>query len=662
MRIVRAALLLAIVLWLFGSAPRAQDLQSEVSPAHVAVVEGAASLTRDSERDEVIMGSLLVPGDRIRTDRGRVEILFPDGSALDLDEFTSLELISPTRFRVTEGRLLLSVPGAARPSEAVRFAIDTPSASAETYGPGEYRLSMLTSPSGLQTELAVIRGSAALINDRGTMPLRSAERSLAWDGSAPSFPQTFNSARFDAFDRWAGALREDRLSRLSSQYLPPDLRVYGGALDRHGSWQYDAPYGNVWYPNVDEDWRPYSDGSWAPVPSYGWTWIGVSSWAWPTHHYGRWGYERSRWFWIPDERWAPAWVSWGSAPGYVSWSPLGFDDRPLYGFSAASRSNGVGWTVVARDHFDGPRRNVRQYAISPRGLPPNTPLVTQSAAPLPPSRSARRRVTGAPLPNATSASPTPATGARRGSAAPRDREGPPATLPRVTEFGGAPIAERPVNGRDRSRAAAPPQAGPLSSPESSTPRAVPRGTWPDPAGPSTTVIYSTTPPPRRLDPADRIGPVAGPGPSPRATPSAPEMAPIPRAPDVPARPEIRDAWRPSRRSVPRPSDTAPDLPSTPPSTPRRAAQSTPYSAPPDPTPDPTPASEPPRPRDERGHQDSARAPSSTPPPDEGRRPSAGRAVPRNEGARDGGDTGQGHRESGPSGGDDRPSRGSRRPR
>src|SRR5205814_1433611 len=78
---------------------------------------------------------------------------------------------------------------------------------------------------------------------------------------------------------------------------------------------------------------PYYYGDWSPIRSYGWTWIGLDVWSWPTHHYGRWGYERSRWFWIPNRTWGPAWVSWAAAPGYVSWCPLGFDSRPVFALS-----------------------------------------------------------------------------------------------------------------------------------------------------------------------------------------------------------------------------------------------------------------------------------------------------------------------------------------
>jgi hypothetical protein len=196
-------------------------------------------------------------------------------------------------------------------------------------------------------------------------------------------PQAFNSARFDAFDLWSAARRSARMgSAASAQYLPSDLQMYGGTLDRSGAWQYEAPYGYVWYPTVDQDWRPYYDGYWSSIRPYGWTWIGFDVWAWPTHHYGRWGLAQNRWFWIPERHWNAAWVSWGAAPGYVSWCPLGFNNRPVLGLSLTTGNSWAGWVVVPRTHFGW--SNVRQWAIAPHRLPATTPLVVQASAPVPP--------------------------------------------------------------------------------------------------------------------------------------------------------------------------------------------------------------------------------------------------------------------------------------
>ncbi len=87
---------------------RAQNLPLDSPPAHLAVVDGIASLERDgSGAQPAAEGMPFVPGDRLRTERGRVELLFPDGTALDLDEFTVLELSAIDRLQLFEGRRAL---------------------------------------------------------------------------------------------------------------------------------------------------------------------------------------------------------------------------------------------------------------------------------------------------------------------------------------------------------------------------------------------------------------------------------------------------------------------------------------------------------------------------------------------------------------------------
>jgi hypothetical protein len=383
-----------------ASALSAQDISEAPPPAHIAFVDGSVTVDREDQTQIGVASMPLVAGDRLRTTRGRAEVLFPDGTALDIDEFSSVELQAPTLLRITNGRMMLTVSGASDPSSAAHFQIDTPTASATTDGPGVYRVAVLSGPSGMQTELAIVRGAGALMTEYGSTMLRGGERSVAWDNAAPSHPQAFNSARFDAFDHWASARRDARLgSTTSAQHLPTDLRMYGGTFDRNGAWQYEAPHGYVWYPAVDAGWRPYYNGYWSSIPFYGWTWVGTDVWTWPTHHYGRWGHSRNRWFWIPDRRWATAWVSWGAAPGYVSWCPLGFDGRPVFALSLNSGNPWAGWVVIPRRRFGSRDRYVHQYAVSPRTLPANTPFVVHTAPPVAPAHAvARRMVGGEPAP------------------------------------------------------------------------------------------------------------------------------------------------------------------------------------------------------------------------------------------------------------------------
>src|SRR5690348_13705936 len=102
-RLLLTVLVIPLVLPVVSTAQQPFDA---TPPAYVAVVAGAATLDRDDQSQVVSAGIPLVPGDRLRTGRGRVEVLFPDGSALDVDEFSSLELLDGTLLRLTEGRLL----------------------------------------------------------------------------------------------------------------------------------------------------------------------------------------------------------------------------------------------------------------------------------------------------------------------------------------------------------------------------------------------------------------------------------------------------------------------------------------------------------------------------------------------------------------------------
>ena len=269
--------------------------QEAPPPAYLAVVEGVATIEHSNgESEPAVRDMPFVEGDRLRTENGRVEIQFPDGTAIEVGEDSLVEALSPTRVRLLAGTM----------------------------------------------------------------------------------------------DHIQRAAPPDAQPPMSGSYLPQDLQAYGNTFDRYGSWQYAAPYGYVWYPTVAPGWRPYYYGRWYSAPVYGWTWLGVDPWAYPTHHYGRWGYARNAWFWIPGRTWGAAWVSWGAAPDYVSWCPLGFDNRAVFALSVNSydswrRGGGhwFGWTVMSRSHFGGRGYDAHRYAVDSRSLPSDTPFIVSSRPP-----------------------------------------------------------------------------------------------------------------------------------------------------------------------------------------------------------------------------------------------------------------------------------------
>jgi hypothetical protein len=357
---------------------RTPELASGPPPAHIAYIEGRAFIDREGRSDEAAINMPLADGDRLRVDDGRVEIILPDGSMLHLDQQTTVDALAPDLWRLMRGRVILTVRGVSDASRAVRYQIDAAAASVRTDGPGEFRVWASETDRGRDIELAVSRGQATLANELGAQPLRAGERSYAREGFAPSAPQYFNSARWDAFDRWSATRRDTSLAVTSSQYLPDELGVYASSFDQYGTWRVDPTYGNVWYPTVGADWRPYSAGYWQTYPAWGSFWIGSDPWGWPTHHYGRWGFSIGfGWYWMPSNAWAPAWVYWGVSSNYVSWCALGYNNYPVYGnwgvygsYYGRGHDPWRGWNVMPRQHF-GAGMPVQRYGVDGHGLPPN---------------------------------------------------------------------------------------------------------------------------------------------------------------------------------------------------------------------------------------------------------------------------------------------------
>ena len=356
------------------------------APANLAYVEGGVELTHEGVSERADPPTLLEDGDIIRTPSGRAEIIFSDGTILHLDYNTEIELLAPDRVRLLRGRALFRVSAAA----AHDYVVDTPAAIVRLAPRGEYGIGADDQRGDL--DLTVARGAADVDDGTSRSSLRAGERlSLAGPGARPLF-QPYNAARFDAFERWSSDRTNGFAATTSAASLPYELRAYGPVLDQNGRWDYVEPYGQVWFPSVGVAWRPYYHGAWG-YTHHGWTWHGRDRWAWPTHHYGRWGFTGSFWYWIPAKVWGPAWVVWGGAPGYVSWSPLGWNGLPVIGFGHHGYVGPYGpynpwraWTVVPRQHF-GYRRAVRLHAIdggrlddsirrgwSVQALPPATPL------------------------------------------------------------------------------------------------------------------------------------------------------------------------------------------------------------------------------------------------------------------------------------------------
>jgi len=129
-------------------------------------------------------------------------------------------------------------------------------------------------------------------------------------------------------------------------------------LSPYGSWFELAPYGTVWSPYYDAGWRPYTFGRWV-YTDWGWMWLSTDRFGGAPYHYGRWTYDGAYgWVWVPDQVWAPSWVSWRYGDGWVGWAPLPPDVRwqpgsglEMSGVDLDSRIDSQLWTFVSEGDF-----------------------------------------------------------------------------------------------------------------------------------------------------------------------------------------------------------------------------------------------------------------------------------------------------------------------
>ena len=292
----------------------------------LAMVDGAAlARARRAASSRPRRTSPLLAGDRIRTARGRVEVLFADGSVLDLDENT-VSICCPTRSCVCERAIRLTIARGATSStiawtpQARRPGFDSPASIGSPW------TARSTEPEVAVTVLRVAGGADRATAARSCAPAPKRERRRARSPRSPYARRRPRGTR-----SIAGSMRSttSASARVSARYLPAELRYYSGAFDRDGSWEYEPatatsgtrgrhrlaavlrrPLVVCRVVRLDLGRRRPLDLADAPLRPL--------------------GLLDDRWYWIPGRRWGPAWVSWVSAPGYVGWCPLGFDNRPLY--------------------------------------------------------------------------------------------------------------------------------------------------------------------------------------------------------------------------------------------------------------------------------------------------------------------------------------------
>lgn len=236
---------------------------------------------------------------------------------------------------------------------------------------------------------------------------------------------------------------------------PVTIAVFERHLGPYGEWMFVAPHGRVWRPaGLAPGWRPYLYGEWIWTDE-GWFWQSDEPWGWATYHYGRWYLDATfGWVWVPGVEWAPAWVAWRVADGYVGWAPL-LPGADVW-WTDAFVVDVVYWVFVPSVSFVGVHVNTvalppaQVHPLLPRARPAPPPGHGTSPAPPrggPPPAAVERdvgravkpaRVVPVPTPDEARARPEPASvPTYRPAPAPASRPAPPPPRPDDREEGKA---------------------------------------------------------------------------------------------------------------------------------------------------------------------------------------------------------------------------------
>ena len=278
-----------------------------------------------------------ITGDRLRTTQGRVEVLFGDGSILQLDEETTVDMLSDS-LRFVNWR------DASRSSPAARARVACRStrrpAPVRIDRPGRVpRQRVRRGRRAAEIEVAVIRGSADLFTESRHRVDRRRRARVGAPGRRPVAADVVQLCQLGRLQSLVAG------TRARSGAEPRPLNTCRRRSVPTAQCSIPTAAGTTSRPTVTSGSRtwsaagvPITRAGGASMRRFGWTWVGGDAWGWPTHHYGRWGTTSAgAWFWVPGSTWGPAWVHWAVSPGYVSWCALGFDGRPVVPFGYALR-------------------------------------------------------------------------------------------------------------------------------------------------------------------------------------------------------------------------------------------------------------------------------------------------------------------------------------
>ncbi len=389
MRLVSIAMLLAAA----GGTVRGAE-RVAVGPAFARLrdAQGNVRIERNSGASgAAAINQPLMVGDRVRTGDGRAEIELADASIawVDCDSLVAMRALADPLDRVDPGDVIELLEGSVQieASEPARSEVvarlDSAAASVYILSAGLFRVEARR---GLTT-LVSFGGLAEFSGEDGSVLVRSGQRSVAPEGSAPTEPRRQGSDRSDPFDAYVtarAALFAGPAGGVNRSDLPEAIEPYLGELGRFGAWQQLPSIGTVWRPHQAGAWAPYQRGRWLASPA-GWFWISDEPWGWAPYRFGRWEQRLGLgWVWIPGAVWGAAWVGYAVSPALVGWCPLNYWNQPAFASPAGSAAGTVrldprAWTFVPIDRFARPL--TAQGAIRSDRLPRVSDVVLARSLP-----------------------------------------------------------------------------------------------------------------------------------------------------------------------------------------------------------------------------------------------------------------------------------------
>jgi hypothetical protein len=262
-------------------------------------------------------------GDQIWVpDGARVELQLDTNTFIRLDQNSALQILrmekDAPQFYVSQGHAYIYYNA---PRRGI-IQVDTPAASIRSYESSVFRIDI---PDEF-TDVSVFKGSVDAENNTGSIRVPADNTlSLGTDTNAELAPM----GPPDDWELWNKERNQRVFARkVSTEYLPDELRPYAYDFDSGGRWVNVPDYGTCWTPTVEiaVGWTPYRDGRW--IWSGGdYVWVSYESWGWAPYHYGRWAFVDSvGWCWVPPVRgevfWSPGYVAWVTTGDYVAWVPL----------------------------------------------------------------------------------------------------------------------------------------------------------------------------------------------------------------------------------------------------------------------------------------------------------------------------------------------------